>query len=177
MNRNYGILYEPDSLKALARAQPGTAALELPTRARTLIQMAIRQAQRSNCRHKVGAVIAVGNRVLAASPNLRRNSPRVDFRHATFHAEEAALRRARRTAGATAYVARVNSNGLPLLAEPCPRCHYALWTAGVVRAYFTTNPDRSEEYAGFSAASVLLGTSINTVPSSPIRHCGIQSAK
>ncbi|MFF8848305.1 hypothetical protein ACF08N_37630 [Streptomyces sp. NPDC015127] len=156
MNANHRTHRELRAALAVARAQPGVSALELPSRAITLIQLAIRQAQRSDCRQKVGAVLAVGNRVLAASPNLRRNSPAIDFRHATFHAEEAALRRTRRAVGATAYIARVNSSGLPLLARPCPRCHNALWAAGVVRAYFTTNPQDAEMHIGFSASSTLL---------------------
>lgn len=65
-----------------------------------LVDIAVRQALLSRCRQRVGAVVAAGPRVLALSPNLRRNDPVVDHRHATFHAEEAAVRRARRTVGA-----------------------------------------------------------------------------
>ncbi|MGW7201534.1 hypothetical protein [Streptomyces chryseus] len=101
------------------------------------MDLAIRQARRSDCRHKVGAVLVAGNRVLAASPNLPRNSPVIDFRNASFHAEEAVLRRARNAAGATAYVARVNSSGIPLLSRPCRRCQDALKAAGILRVYFT----------------------------------------
>ncbi|MEV6333023.1 deaminase [Streptomyces sp. NPDC051909] len=102
--------------------------------------MAIRQATRSQCRHRVGAVVAAGARVLAGSPNRRRNDPTIDFRHATFHAEEAALRRAGRTEGAVVYVARVNRAGVPMLARPCPRCQLALAAAGITRVYYTTGP-------------------------------------
>lgn len=105
-----------------------------------IIDLALKQALRSQCRHRVGAVLTVGNRVLAASPNRRRNNPVVTFTHATFHAEEAVLRRARRTAGATLYVARVDAAGLPRLARPCPRCQLALIAAGVSRVRYTVDP-------------------------------------
>jgi hypothetical protein len=104
-----------------------------------LIDLAVRQALGSACRSRMGAVLVAGNRVLAAAPNLRRNNPMVDFRHATFHAEEAVLRRARSaTAGAEVFVARVNWLGTPMLARPCPRCQQALAAAGVSRAHYTT---------------------------------------
>ncbi|WP_369293485.1 hypothetical protein [Streptomyces sp. TX20-6-3] len=157
MNRNYSDLQMGHSASFLSHSQPGDTALAaLPARTRALMQLAIRQAERSDCRQRVGAVLAVGNRVLSASPNLRRNSPSIDFRHATFHAEEAVLRKSRRAAGATAYVARVSSRGVPLMAQPCPRCHEALESAGVVRAYFTTNPSNLSGDQLVSASFALL---------------------
>ncbi|MER6075840.1 deaminase [Streptomyces sp. NPDC001817] len=102
-----------------------------------MINLALKQALRSHCRHRVGAVLATGPRVIAASPNRRRNNPAVTFRHATFHAEEAALRRAARTAGSTIYVARVDAAGTAALAKPCQRCQTALIAAGVTRVYYT----------------------------------------
>ncbi|MFD9624105.1 deaminase [Streptomyces virginiae] len=110
-----------------------------------LIDLAMRQAQRSQCRYKVGAVLVAGKRVLAAAPNIRRNSPLIDFRNATFHAEEATLRRAHRATGAVIYVARVNASGVPLLARPCPRCQEALAAAGVTKAYYTAGPAAVDE--------------------------------
>lgn len=103
----------------------------------SMIGIAARQALRSRCRYKVGAVLVSGGRVLAASPNLYRNSPLIDFRHATFHAEEAVLRRAAKASGAVAYVARVDSRGSAKLARPCERCQVALASAGVRRVFFT----------------------------------------
>ena len=104
----------------------------------TLVDLAVRQALLSRCRHRVGAVITAGPRVLALSPNLRRNDPAVDFRHATFHAEEAALRRTRNAAGAEIWIARVNRAGHRALARPCLRCQQALAHAGITRAHYTT---------------------------------------
>lgn len=103
----------------------------------SMIALALRRADSSGCRTKVGAVVAAGSRILAAKPNLRRNSPAIDFRNATFHAEEAALRRVRNPAGCVVYVARINSAGEPLLARPCAECQRLLASAGIVRAYYT----------------------------------------
>ncbi|MEU8952553.1 hypothetical protein [Streptomyces sp. NPDC048489] len=105
-----------------------------------LIDLAVRQALRSRCRYRVGALIVAGNRVLAWSPNIPRNSPTVDYSHATFHAEEAVLRRVQNASGAVAYIARVNRSGETLLARPCPRCQQALAAAGVAKARYTTGP-------------------------------------
>ena len=105
-----------------------------------LMDLAVRQALRSACRYRVGAVLAAGNRVLAAGPNLRRNNPMVDFRHAIFHAEEVVLRRVRAAPpGAEIFVARVNRAGVPLMARPCARCQQALAVAGITRVHYTTN--------------------------------------
>ncbi|MFE5302275.1 hypothetical protein [Streptomyces sp. NPDC056632] len=105
-----------------------------------LIELALRQARRSRCRYRVGAVLASGSRVLAASPNVRRNNPMVDFLHATFHAEEAVLRQASGSKGRrTLYVARVDAAGRPALARPCRRCQDALFAAGVTRVHYTTS--------------------------------------
>ncbi|MGW3852682.1 hypothetical protein [Streptomyces fagopyri] len=102
------------------------------------MDLAVRQALRSTCRYRVGAVLAVGNRILAAGTNLRRNNPRVDLRHATFHAEEVVLRKVRTmTSGAEIFVARVNREGLPMMAQPCPRCQEALARAEIRRAQYT----------------------------------------
>ncbi|MFK0223783.1 deaminase [Streptomyces vinaceus] len=109
-----------------------------------MMHLAVKQAMRSACRYKVGAVLASGNRVLAASPNRRRNNPQIAFRHATFHAEEAVLRRAPRTVGATLYVARVDAAGLPRLAKPCSRCQQALLSSGVLRIHYTCDPESVE---------------------------------
>ncbi|MFJ7305861.1 hypothetical protein [Streptomyces sp. NPDC099088] len=127
------------------RSPPGVAGLSFVKAGRKdhrrmgMMELAARQASLSRCRYRLGAVLVVGSRVLAASPNLRRNSPTVDFRHATFHAEEAVLRRAPRTAGAVVYVARVNAEGSRMLAKPCPRCQQALAAAGVSRVYYTAD--------------------------------------
>ncbi|MFD9286451.1 deaminase [Streptomyces mirabilis] len=106
-----------------------------------MIDLALKQALRSQCRKRVGAVLVLGTRVAVASPNRHRNDPAVTSRYATFHAEEAVLRRAARTARSTVYVARVDAAGLPRLAKPCARCQKALLAAGIARVHYTIDPD------------------------------------
>ncbi|WP_082526241.1 hypothetical protein [Kitasatospora sp. MBT63] len=120
---------------------PRLQAISMSGYRKALIELALRQALRSRCRYRVGAVLGAGNRVLAASPNLRRNNPVVDFRHATFHAEEAVLRRSRPLPGSVLYIARVSRAEIPAIARPCPRCQRNLAAAGITRAYYTAGPD------------------------------------
>ncbi|MFE9500827.1 hypothetical protein [Streptomyces collinus] len=103
------------------------------------MQSALRQARRSNCRFRLGAVLVQGNRILASSPNKRRNSPVIDYRNSTFHAEEAVIRLVRKAPGATLYVARVDAHLQPAMAKPCLRCQIALVDAGVRRVLYTSD--------------------------------------
>ncbi|MER6434108.1 deaminase [Streptomyces sp900105245] len=105
----------------------------------SFMQAALRQALRSNCRFPMGAILTQGNRVLASAPNKKRNSPMIDYRHSTFHAEEAVLRRVSNTEGATIYVARVNARRQPAMAKPCGRCQQAMLQAGVRRVFYTSH--------------------------------------
>ncbi|MDN3026010.1 deaminase [Streptomyces sp. S.PB5] len=109
-----------------------------------LIRLAIRQAIQSQCRHRVGAVLAAGSRVVVASPNKYRNSPLIDHENSTFHAEDAALRRARGAPVSMVFVARVNAACVPMLARPCAGCVGKLAQAGVLRAYYTAGPTAVE---------------------------------
>lgn len=104
-----------------------------------IMDVAIRQALRSGCRQRVGAVLAKGNRILTAAPNIRRNAPTIDYRHATFHAEESVLRRYHSAAGAVAYVARIGADSSAMMARPCVRCQHALVRAGVARVFYTAS--------------------------------------
>lgn len=104
----------------------------------------------------MGAVLVAGSRVVVASPNRYRNSPVIDHRNSTFHAEDAALRRARGARVSTVFVARVNSAHVPMLARPCSRCVEKLSLAGVVRAYYTAGPDTVEMLEIPEAAASLL---------------------
>ncbi|MCC2280936.1 hypothetical protein LKL35_37090 [Streptomyces sp. ET3-23] len=100
--------------------------------------IALKEAAHSECRYKVGAVLVKGGRVLGRSCNRRRNSPRTDFRHATFHAEEALMRGTDIPPRTVVYVARLSRTGAPLLARPCPRCQRLLAARGITLAHYTT---------------------------------------
>ncbi|WP_369199133.1 hypothetical protein [Streptomyces djakartensis] len=105
------------------------------------IQVAIKRAQASQCRYRLGAVVAVGGRVVSSATNKKRNNPAIDFTNATFHAEEAALRRLRSSKGGVIYVARIDSKGKAALARPCMRCQELLSSAGITKAYYTIDDE------------------------------------
>lgn len=103
----------------------------------SFLALALRQAARSKCRHKVGAVLVKGSRVLGQAPNSQRSTNWVDFKYATFHAEEMLLRRFHPPNGATVYVARIDSQGRPALARPCLRCQKILSSGGIALVHYT----------------------------------------
>ncbi|MFK0239103.1 hypothetical protein [Streptomyces vinaceus] len=113
----------------------------------SLIRLALKTATGSRCRQRMGAVVASGPRVLAVRTNTRRNAPCIDYLNATFHAEEAAIRRVRNPAGTVLYVARIDAVGAPAMARPCWRCQRMLAALGVSGAYYTTW-DGSVAYMG-----------------------------
>lgn len=82
-------------------------------------------------------MLVKGSRVLGQSANVPRNSPWVDYRNATWHAEEALLRRFPPPRGAVLYVARIDRLGRPALARPCPRCQDVLVAHGIEVVYYT----------------------------------------
>ena len=92
---------------------------------------------------------------MVASPNRYRNSPAIDHRNSTFHAEVAALRRARGAPVSTVFVARVNAALVPMLARPCASCVEKLSQAGVARAYYTAGPTTVEMLEIPQAATAL----------------------
>lgn len=103
------------------------------------MRLALLQAE--NAPHekwRVGAVIVRGGSVLSTGYNRYRNSPSiVHLDGVSYHAEEAALRRAGDVEGATIYVARITKTGLLSLAKPCPKCVPQLKNAGVHSAVWT----------------------------------------
>ncbi|MFJ7905319.1 hypothetical protein ACIQ6V_33435 [Streptomyces sp. NPDC096198] len=103
------------------------------------LRLALKNAKRSKCRHKVGAVLVKGNRILSQSHNIRRNPPLISHRYSTFHAEEVIMRRITPPKGSVLYVARLDRSGSPAIARPCPRCQDLIFSRGVKVAYYTTS--------------------------------------
>lgn len=100
-------------------------------------------AGRSVAEQRHGCVLVRGGRVIGVGVNRYVNppslvSPEHAKAHCSIHAEVAALRAAGAGAvRATAYVARVNLRGEPLLSAPCPACTATLAAAGVRRVVHT----------------------------------------
>lgn len=71
--------------------------------------------------------------------NKRTNDPyyHKDLNYLSEHAEMAALRRATRTRGAVAYIARVNHAGEERMSRPCPKCMALLKQAGIKKICYT----------------------------------------
>jgi tRNA(Arg) A34 adenosine deaminase TadA len=99
-------------------------------------------AGRSEAVQRHGCVLVRGGRVIGIGINRYVNqpylvSPEHAKAHCSVHAEVAALRAAGTAARATAYVARVNPRGEPMLSAPCPACAASLAAAGVRRVVHT----------------------------------------
>lgn len=91
------------------------------------LTMAMGVALSSKCRMKHGAVVVKHGRILGSSPNLWKNDPKnVHYKHASVHAEMAALRKAGWPTKVTVYVARVNGKGESRLSKPCANCQVVL---------------------------------------------------
>ena len=102
---------------------------------RLLLKIQGRVARESDVkRHKHGAIIiSKSGRLIASGSNVRLNDP--SGLRFSIHAEELALSRAVRKAGAdraeTIICARFNSDGTYGLSRPCPRCDKLIREAGI----------------------------------------------
>lgn len=103
------------------------------------MRLAIAQAESApHEKWRVGAVIVRSGSVLSMGFNRYRNDPSIVHLHGvSYHAEEAALRRAGNVEGATIYVARLTKTGMLSLAKPCPKCVPQLRTAGIHSVVWT----------------------------------------
>lgn len=118
----------------------------LSNRDRKMLDRAIEIAKTSTVRHKHGAVVYKGGRVLSVGVNTIRNvhhTMEINPKDYTTHAEIAAVRALgspyiNSPVGTTIYVARVNRNGHSMLSAPCPDCVAKLWGWGVKRVVFTS---------------------------------------
>lgn len=97
------------------------------------IALAIKAAEKSRHRTRVGAVIVKAGRV-ASGLNRLRNQKSVSFLYQSTHAEMNALRlMGVKARGGTIYVARLGASGRLLPSHPCRRCVPELEEAGVRR--------------------------------------------
>ncbi|MGA1697563.1 MAG: hypothetical protein ACO395_06690 [Pontimonas sp.] len=96
------------------------------------VSHAIRHAERSEHRVRVGATLVSGTRI-ASSCNRIRNNPTISYVHATTHAEVGAIKKAIKARGGTIYVARLGANGGLLPSFPCARCFPQIADAGIKR--------------------------------------------
>lgn len=110
-------------------------------------QRALRVAKNSQSKHRVGALIVRGGRVLSAGFNITTNDP--IFSGATLlsqHAETRALSRTKDPTGATIYVGRWRKNGSSGIAKPCDQCLEYISESGISRVVWSLDYSGFEEY-------------------------------
>jgi tRNA(Arg) A34 adenosine deaminase TadA len=104
------------------------------------LRLALVQAEQApHAQWRVGAALVRGGSILSTGFNRYRNSPaQVELSGVSYHAEEAAIRKAGNVKGATLYVARITRSGALGTAKPCERCQELLWNSGVHTVVWTT---------------------------------------
>ena len=110
-----------------------------------MLNRALQVAENSTMKHKLGAVIYKGGRVLRVGWNVERNrhpTMEIDPNDYSTHAEIMALNLLpgglRTAEGATIYVARIGRSRPSLNALPCLACRTTLEVYGIKRVVTTT---------------------------------------
>jgi len=109
-----------------------------------IIELAARAAEKSKERHRIGAVIFKGNKIISYAYNefrccsrLHPKYKRFDF---SFHAEQRAILNARTDLRRTSIlVVRINREGNFLLAKPCCYCLEYIREVGIKNIYYSTD--------------------------------------
>ena len=103
------------------------------------MSIAIKLAETSEEKMRHGCIVVLGGSVQSVGVNKRTNDPYIhkNLHWLSEHAEMAALRRCKRTKGATIYVARVNNAGEQRMSRPCHKCMKLLREAGIKRIVYT----------------------------------------
>lgn len=114
-----------------------------------MIRIATKQALKSPfLRHRLGAVVVKGGRVLSTGYNEIRYTK--ELRNSTLHAEEAAIlnllkrRKLHELNGASIYVSRITPGGRTACSKPCNRCMDLIRSVGIERIHFTTDQEQME---------------------------------
>jgi tRNA(Arg) A34 adenosine deaminase TadA len=105
------------------------------------LQIAIKLAETSEENMQHGSLIVLGGSLLAMGINKNTLNPfyHKDASKLSIHAEEAALKRCKRTDGAVLYVARINKCGIPRMSRPCFNCMQLIRAAGIKKIVYTIN--------------------------------------
>lgn len=103
-----------------------------------LAEIALKEAEKSKHRYKLGAIIFKQGKIISKGYNQTNRYNRFNYGHweGSLHAELAALLGAlKRARGASLMVVRKGYR----MAYPCPDCMAALKDAGIKRVFYTTN--------------------------------------
>lgn len=97
--------------------------------------------------HKVGCVIARGNKIIGSGFNLLKTHPKSPHEHKSVHAEfMAALNAGYNMKGATAYVFRELRDGTAAMARPCESCWRLLMDCGIKKVVYSFEGSFKEEH-------------------------------
>lgn len=88
--------------------------------------------------HKLGCVIARGNRILGVGHNMTKTHTKSPHKFKNCHAEfMAVLNSGSKIEGATVYVFREQKNGTPANSRPCQSCWEYLMSLGAKKVVYT----------------------------------------
>jgi deoxycytidylate deaminase len=113
-----------------------------------MISLAFKQASRSRCKARHGAVVSKGKRVFGQGHNTYKTHPTFGSGPLnTLHAEAAAIRDATNKGcslhGATIYVVRDNTNNM---SKPCKHCQKLIKSHGIRKVCYTNREGDIEEW-------------------------------
>ena len=102
------------------------------------IDLAIREAEKSACHHRLGCVAISNGQVVSKAFNRYKNVGKDHYRRgeSTFHAEEIALHRTGSSTIDSLVVVRITSSGLSM-ACPCKRCLAHMRRCNVTTIFYT----------------------------------------
>jgi deoxycytidylate deaminase len=110
---------------------------------KSIINAAIKEAEKSTYNYQMGAVIFKGKKVISVGYNKgfawsRKLHPRFKKWNTSIHCESAAILNARQDLkGADILVVRVNKNGEYRNARPCKHCLMYISYVGIRRVFFS----------------------------------------
>lgn len=110
----------------------------------SIIKAAINEAEKSNCRFRIGCVIFKGKHIISKAHNEFRYKSNLHPKYKRFkfslHAEQSAILNARKDLKrANILVVRLNNDGELLLAKPCKYCQAYIEKVGIRKVYYTNN--------------------------------------
>ena len=110
------------------------------------VRQAVIAARKSDHKQRVGAVFAVGSRIISAGSNSYKTHPRSNSPYKTIHAEFSAFLRARtELSGATLYVVRLLATGDLGMAKPCPDCQRFIAKMNLKKIIYSTDHGFAEQ--------------------------------
>lgn len=96
--------------------------------------------------HKMGAVIARGNKLISIGFNKKRTHPLSRGRFNNIHCELSAIINAQGdTRGAEIYIYRETKQGQKAMARPCPHCQNLIREFGLKVSYYTVDNGYAQE--------------------------------